>query len=100
MELWLLLVVIAAPVILVLCWLLWIAVFGLIASKSIEAVFRLGAAAGSERRADESDAVFAQLDQTLRAGSVEDGAAGLESLPLSRKLEIQKILLQARNQVR
>ena len=100
MELWILLMFIAAPVVLVLGWLFWIAVFGLIASKSIEAVSRLGAATGSKRRAEERDAVFAQLDQTLRAGSVEDGAAGLENLPLPRKLEIQKILLQARNQVR
>lgn len=106
MEFWILVLIVAVPILTVLGWLFWFLVFGFIAKKGLDAVASAGAVNtfGAGAGYADLDALFAQVDQALRAasaGSTGAGAhtAGTQHLSLQQQQQIQAMMMQAQNRM-
>jgi hypothetical protein len=104
LEIWFFILIIAGPVLSVLGWLFWVGVVALIAKNAFGGMANSNTRGfGSGTGYGHMDALFVQLDQALRAASAGRGAksasAGLQNLSPEQQLQIQKMFMQAQNQM-
>lgn len=95
MEFWFWILIIAVPILSILGWVFWIVVGWLFVKKTMDV------AAQSQQ---EMNLLLSQLDQALRAaataeGQSASGGGGVQRLPPQQQLQIQSMLLQAKNQM-
>ena len=101
-----LILIIAVPILSVLGWLFWMVVIGFAAKKTYDAVSssNMAGAFGGGMGYRDMDALFAQLDQGLRAsaGSAAQGGskAAAQSMSPEQRLQIQMMFMRAQNQMR
>lgn len=106
MEFWFLVLIIAAPILTVSGWLVWVVIFGFIVKKGFDSVASSNTSSsfGGGVGYGDLDALFAQLDQALRAAAASYGGPGasgarLQNLSPQQQLQIQTMLMQAQNRM-
>jgi hypothetical protein len=104
MELWILILLIAVPVLSALGWLIWIIFVGVVAKKAFDAAARSGTAnLGGLGGSDDFAALLVQLEQSLRvaqgSGGLDSRGGAAQNLTPQQQLQIQAMLMKAQNQM-
>jgi len=99
MEFWILVLIIAGPILSLLGWLFWIGIAAVIAKQGFD-VAKASYGTNLFGSNNQFDALLTQIDQALRTAATRGQATGSNSVSTTQQLQLQRMLMDAQNQMK